>query len=48
MWQMERWGGSAGPAGVVTETLGVLGEADVMWMADVCDAVVSYGEVPED
>ena len=48
MWQMERWGGSAIPAGVVTETLGAAGEAGAMWMADVCDAVVRDSEVPED
>ena len=45
---MEKWRGSAGPARVVTETLGAVGEAGAMWMVDVCDAVVRDDEVPED
>ena len=44
--EMEQ-GGSAGPAWVVAGMLGAAGEADALWMTEVCGAVVGDGEVPE-
>ena len=33
-------GKSAGPTGVVAEMFKAAGEADTLWMTDVCNAVV--------
>ena len=41
-------GKSSGPTGVVSEMLKAAGETGTMWMADVCNAVVRDGRIPED
>ena len=41
-------GKSGGPTGVVSEMLQAAGETGMMWMTDVCNAVVRDGKIPED
>ena len=38
----------AGPSGIVTEMLKAAGEARVLWVTDICNAVVSEGKIPSD
>ena len=41
-------GESAGPTGVVAEMLRAAGKTGTLWMTDVCNAVVTDVQVPED
>src|SRR6266516_1526865 len=41
-------GKAAGPSGIATDMLKAAGEAGVKWVTDICNEVVSSGEVPVD
>ena len=41
-------GKSGGPTGVVSEMLKAAGETGILWMTDVCNAVVRDDKIPED
>ena len=41
-------GKSGGPTGVVSEMLKAAGETGILWMTDVCNAVMRDGKIPED
>ena len=39
---------AAGPSGVVSDMLKAAGDAGIVWVTDVCNAVVRDGRIPED
>jgi hypothetical protein len=41
-------GKAAGPSGVVSEMLKASGEIGVVWVTDVCNAIVGEGKIPDD
>src|SRR5260221_14364496 len=41
-------GKAAGPSGVVAEMLKAAGEAGILWVTDVCNAIVKEGRIPVD
>ena len=43
-----KWSKAAGPSGVVSDMLKAAGEAGIIWVTDLCNAVVRDGRIPED
>ena len=39
---------SAGPTGVVSDMIKAAGEAGIIWVTDVCNAVLKDGRIPKD
>ena len=41
-------GKAAGPSGIAAETLKAAGEDGVLWVTDICNAIVREGKIPTD
>ena len=41
-------GKAAGPSGVGVEMLKAAGQEDVLWITDMCNAIVRKGRIPDD